>query len=326
MIGTMRARLFLAGLLAATGVAPASALTIGGGGGRARDCLMAFDGGFNEPSLRPRKYHCTDGDNTCDADGVINGTCQFLISACANSTYEPSCTLAGVNSIVVDHALDNGDLKFDTEFQAFQTRIDSEIEPPTATADNCTNPTTFNVTVKGPFKNNVCKRNKKQIRITTLSSVIGGRLYIDKDRLDLTCDPAPNGCDPATFYTGTYDRIQRQIFNQTCAVSGCHDSQSQSGSLLLESGAALTNLVNVPPSAENPGAGAAGYLRVTKTGPTTGDASTSFLYKKITNDLGAGMGSRMPLVGPVLDPALIEVIRLWIEAGAPSMGWVPGTD
>lgn len=323
MLGTMRARLFLAGLLAATVVPPASALTIGGGGGRSRDCLMAFDGDFNDPAARPRKYRCTDGDPACDADGLVNGKCQFQISACANSTYEPSCTLAGVQSVVVDHALDNGDLKFDTQFQAFQNRIDSELDPPTATADDCTNPTTFTVNVIGPLKGNVCKRNKKQIRITTLSSVIAGRIYVDKDRLDLVCDPAPNGCDPATFFTGTYDRIQKQIFNQTCAVSGCHDSQSQTGNLLLESGASYTNLVNVAP--DNNAAGTAGYLRIRQTSPTTGDASTSFLYKKITNDLGTGMGSRMPLVGPVLDSTLIEVIRLWIEAGAPQTGWVPGT-
>jgi hypothetical protein len=34
----------------------------------------------------------------------------------------------------------------------------------------------------------------------------------------------------------------------------------------------------------------------------------------------------MPLIGPPLDAHLIDVIRLWIDAGAPDTGWVPGTD
>ena len=62
----------------------------------------------------------------------------------------------------------------------------------------------------------------------------------------MECDPAPSGCDPMAIYTGTFDRIQRQIFNQSCAVSGCHDSQSQTGGLLLETGAAHTNLDRRP--------------------------------------------------------------------------------
>jgi uncharacterized membrane protein YphA (DoxX/SURF4 family) len=49
-------------------------------------------------------------------------------------------------------------------------------------------------------------------------------------------------------------------------------------------------------------------------------------YHKLTGDLQSGMGQRMPLIGASLDPALIDIIRLWIEAGAPQTGWVPGTD
>jgi hypothetical protein len=62
------------------------------------------------------------------------------------------------------------------------------------------------------------------------------------------------------------------------------------------------------------------------TGPSSGDPSTSFIYHKLTGDLQLGMGQRMPLIGASLDPALIDIIRLWIEAGAPQTGWVPGTD
>jgi hypothetical protein len=317
-------RAALAALCSGFVAVPAMAITIGGGGGQSRDCLLAFSGTFNDPAAKPNKYRCTDGDVACDNDGIVNGKCEFRVAACANSTYNAAkCSLAGVQNVTVDHALDNGDPDFDTEFQAFQTRIDSELSLPTATLDDCTNPTTLSVTVKGPLDGNVCRRNKKQVRITTLSQVLSGKLYVDKDRLKLTCDPAPAGCDPLVFYSGTYDRIQKQVFNTSCAVSGCHDSESQSGDLLLEAGASYTNTVNVNP--DNGTALGAGLKRITTSSPTTGDPNTSFLFRKITNDLAPGMGSRMPLVGPALDANLIEIIRLWIEAGAPQTGWVPGT-
>jgi hypothetical protein len=50
------------------------------------------------------------------------------------------------------------------------------------------------------------------------------------------------------------------------------------------------------------------------------------MYHKITGDLGAGLGARMPFGKPQLPANLIEIMRLWIEAGAPQIGWVPGTD
>jgi hypothetical protein len=68
------------------------------------------------------------------------------------------------------------------------------------------------------------------------------------------------------------DRIQRQIFNQSCAKSGCHDSQTQQGGLLLESGASYTNLIDVAP--QNLGAVAAGWKRVDA---ANASAETSFL-------------------------------------------------
>jgi hypothetical protein len=229
----------------------------------------------------------------------------------------------GVESITVDHALDNGDRKFDPEFQALQSRIDNGIDPPT-TDPACTTPTNIHVLVQGPFAGNTCKRGRKDIRLTAISQPSGGRFYKDKDKLQLVCDPAPAGCDPGELYDGTFDRIQRQIFNQTCAVSGCHDSQSQAGGMILEIGASHGNLVDATPT--NAVAAAAGWKRVMTTGPSSGDPDSSFIYHKLTGDLDPGMGQRMPLVGPSLDPALIEIIRLWIEAGAPETGWVPGTD
>jgi hypothetical protein len=317
---TLRVAMLLAVALCAA--SDASALTVSGGGSPKTDCLTVFDADANYPSSAPKSIRCVDGD-PCDVDGEVNGSCQFRVAVCANYAGDDRCTLAGVESVVVDHALDNGDRRFDPEFQALQSRIDNSIDPPSSDA-SCTVPTNLHVPLLGPFTNNVCKRGRKEIRITTRSTPIGGKVYKDKDKFRLTCDPAPAGCDPNSLYTGTFDRIQRQIFNQSCAVSGCHDSQSQTGGMILEVGAAYTNLVNVTPN--NATAAAAGWKRVMTTGPSSGDPNTSFIYHKLTGDLQPGMGQGMPLIGASLDPALIDIIRLWIEAGAPETGWVPGTD
>ena len=39
----------------------------------------------------------------------------------------------------------------------------------------------------------------------------------------------------------------------------------------------------------------------------------------------ASFGGRMPLGKPKLNKTLINAIQLWIAAGAPDTGWVPGT-
>jgi hypothetical protein len=303
--------------------AAASALIIGGGGSAATDCLAVFqvaDG----VALKGNKISCVDGDPSCDADGAVNGSCQIPVAVCANSTALRACTLIGLESIILQHAMDNGDPKFDPEFQALQTRIDSTTEPPATDADLCTTPTNFHVLIKGPFKSgpkNKCSSNTKALKLTATSTVIAGKVTTDIDSLTLSCAPAAtNGCDPQALFTGTYDRIQRQIFNQSCALSSCHDSQSQTGGLLLEGGASYTSLFNVDP--ENPGALVQGWKRV-----NPGDPTTSFIYHKVSGDLpDASFGGRMPKGKPKLNKTLINVLQAWITGGAPDTGWVAGTD
>jgi len=328
--GRLRARRgrLLAGLACGSLVlaGAAGAETYGGGGGATRDCLVVFDAPVNFPASKPRKVRCVDGDLTCDADGVVNGVCQFPVAVCVNSTFEPRCTLNGVDSIIVEHALDNGDRKFDPEFQALQSRIDSELlDPaPNTSADTCTTPVNFLVHVRGPTQNNKCRKDKKLIRMTSESTLIQGKRFLDKDKLKLICEPAPGQCSPQVFFSGTFDRIQKQIFNASCALGGCHDSQSQAGTLLLEQAGSHSNLIDVIP--ENAPAAAAGWKRVTTLSASTGDPDTSYLFHKVTGDLDTGFGARMPLGQPKLKSYLIDVIELWIAAGAPETGWVPGTD
>jgi len=313
------------------GAAEVDATVVGGGGSSRVDCLAAFDAAVNTPEKKPRNIRCADGDPACDLDQVANGVCNFRVSVCVNSTFNTSaCTLAGVRLVTVEHAADNGDPKFDPEFQALQTRIDSAVPPyPNTDSDVCTTATNFFVPIKGPFKDDKCKRNKKQIRIVTESTLAAGQgtILVDKDKIDLVCDPPVGGCDPGVLFDSTYDRVQRQVFNQSCAVSGCHDSNSffNAGNLLLEASAFPGNLINRTPT--NADADVLGWKRITQIDSMTGDPSTSYLVHKLNGDFpGPGFGDRMPKDRPKLDATLIDVIRLWIEAGAPETGWVPGTD
>src|SRR5262245_1844075 len=126
----LRDRRFVAIAAVALLAPSARAIVIGGGGSSRTDCLAVFDSAVNYPPDNPKRFRCKDGD-PCDADGIVNGVCAFDLTLCANSTYDPSrCTLAGVKSIVVDHAVDNGDRSFDPDFQALQNRIDNAIVGP----------------------------------------------------------------------------------------------------------------------------------------------------------------------------------------------------
>lgn len=298
----------------------AHATTVGGGGSKKTDCYAVFETSVALPENK-RKVICVDGDPACDFDATIDGQCTFDLAVCINSTFNPVCTKNGVESIFVDHSADNGDPKFDPDFQALQDRIMNELDLPSSEVDDCTAPSFLTVPVRGPFPGNRCQSGKKKVKMTTHSEfdIDAGKSFVDKDAMKFICKPAPTGCNPQTLFDGTYDRIQRQILDQNCAVSACHDSQSFAGGLLLETGASYTSLVNVAPV--NFAAGQLGWLRV-----TPNDDTTSFLYQKLQGGLDPSLGDRMPAGKGKLKSFLRDIIHLWILAGAPETGWVPGTD
>jgi hypothetical protein len=311
--------------------APAAAVIVGGGGSKSKDCLVVFDVDANFPATDPTQVRCVDGDSSCDADGTINGICSLRVKVCANSTFSSACSASGVAQINVEHSFDTAsDPKFDPDFLALRQTIDMDFTFPVTTADTCTDTVLFQLPIKGPLGNNHCGARKKKLKLESVSQPATG-LVNDTDTLKLYCEPAPatlHGCDPQKLFASTFDRIQKQIFNQNCALSGCHDSQSMSGGLLLETGAAYDNLVNH--MSANPLAIAAGWLRVDA--PMlgmSGNLDTSFLYHKIEGDLpDINYGLRMPRNRPKLNSTLRDIIRHWIEAGAPPNLpnlWVPGT-
>jgi hypothetical protein len=320
----------VAALAAALAISvPAAAVVVGGGGSPTKDCLVVFDVDANYPASDPTQVRCVDGDSSCDADLVVNGSCSLRVKVCANSTFSSECSVSGLAQINVDHSFDNGhDPKFDPDFLALRDRIGMDFIFPVTDADACTSTVIFKVPIKGPLGNNKCSPRKKKLKLHSVSQPSAGAVD-DTDTLKLSCLPAPlTGCNPQTLFASTFDRIQKQIFNQSCALGGCHDSQTKTGDLLLETGASYGNLVNALPN--NPSAAGAGWLRVTAQVPgVSGDPDSSFLLHKIEGDLpDTSYGVRMPRNRPKLNSTLREIIRLWIEAGAPPNtlnNWVPGT-
>lgn len=303
----------------------ARATVVGGGGARARDCVAVFDAAVNSPAppQKPRHVDCVDG-MACDQDGARNGRCQFTVRLCVNATTLPDCTPGDADALTVDHALDNGDPRFDTEFQALQNRANLLGFPDNTTADECTLASLITVRLQPPSGTGPWQKGVKKLRVTTFGRA-SGRITTDGDRMLFTCRPEGNGLyTPLELYNGTFDRIAVEVFARRCAVSGCHDSQGHKANQILLPNAAYSQIVGVTPYTA--AAAAAGLERV-----TPGDPSTSLLYRKITNDLLPGWGGSMPRTGPALTPAQIDLIRLWIlgdgvTGPAPAGGWVQGTD
>jgi len=102
--------------------------------------------------------------------------------------------------------------------------------------------------------------------------------------------------------------IQNNIFTPTCSVAGCHSGPPgpnlPTGMDLSSAAASFSSLINIA-SFQEPA-----IFRV-----AVGDADNSYLIHKLEGT--SVQGSRMPQGGPFLDQATIDVIRLWIDSGAP---------
>ena len=104
------------------------------------------------------------------------------------------------------------------------------------------------------------------------------------------------------------ESIQNNIFTPTCSVPGCHSGPPgpnlPAGMDLSSADASVTSLFDIP-SIEVPT-----ILRI-----AVHDADNSYLIHKLEGT--SADNSRMPLGGPFLDQATIDVIRRWIDTGAP---------
>ena len=105
----------------------------------------------------------------------------------------------------------------------------------------------------------------------------------------------------------TLSMIQTQVFTPTC--SGCHSGPTSSalpsGMNLSSTAASFAALVNV-----------ASLQVSTLNRVTPSDTANSYLIQKLEGT--AAMGVRMPQGGPFLDQATMDMIKQWINDGAPN--------
>lgn len=139
-----------------------------------------------------------------------------------------------------------------------------------------------------------------------------------------TPTPTPTvGCGEATPFASTFQAIQKVIFeNHSCNTSVCHGSLGMQGGLELSPDVAYDNIF------EQPALGVASLNLI-----EPGDKDRSYLWLKLAaatdpSKLPAGFqiaGAAMPNGLPPISEEELEAIRLWIYAGAPEGGTVPGT-
>ena len=109
----------------------------------------------------------------------------------------------------------------------------------------------------------------------------------------------------------TFSQVQGLLISRGCAEGACHSGSDPAGSLELESDAAYEALVGQP--CLMPGAAELGMNLV-----TPGEPDQSFLYLKLTMDhADETFGLPMPMYGDGLSVDETELVRRWIEDGAP---------
>ena len=98
-----------------------------------------------------------------------------------------------------------------------------------------------------------------------------------------------------------FSDIQENIFNQSCAFSGCHSTGSVSPDL---SGNSYQKIVN------QQGSVGLDYIK-------PNDPTNSYLLQKVLGSNSIS-GSRMPLSSSPLSQAKIDALTEWINKGAPN--------
>ncbi len=126
-------------------------------------------------------------------------------------------------------------------------------------------------------------------------------------------------CGEKEELSPTFDLIQSNILDTSCAISGCHQSTADATfiehGLVLEKSVAFENLVDAEPT--NANAKADGLLRVFPNNP-----AKSLLFHKIYSNINhhhhnSDYGNPMPLGLELLSEGQVEFIKRWIAAGAP---------
>lgn len=109
----------------------------------------------------------------------------------------------------------------------------------------------------------------------------------------------------------TITYLQKNFYDVSCAVGGCHEGASSAAGLDLSAGNTVANVFGVP-SVQIPAMDLV----------EPGDPANSYLLKKLE---GTGLGQRMPLSGGSIQAATIEAVRDWIAGlrqPQPNIEWI----
>jgi hypothetical protein len=126
-------------------------------------------------------------------------------------------------------------------------------------------------------------------------------LIISLTGCKVTVEPEVNNSLPDNS-SATFSTIQKEIFDVSCALPGCHSGADAAAGMDLSSGLAFNNLVNVPSTSNT------NFVRV-----QPGNSANSFIIKRLRNT-GESSGI-MPPSGKLSENA-IQLIETWINNGA----------
>jgi hypothetical protein len=259
-------------LVAADAAAQCPPSCAGGGGPASSDCFLAY-GGASGPTIT-----CTDGNPSCDVDGVIDGTCTFGVTACTNVTVG-ACTATPLDAPPTAIAKGTGAEAFVAALAQLST-----------TTQACTEPGLVKLTIaNSPSK---LKPAKVTLKVT---AVAGGKK--DKDKLRFVCNPGQPGLAANV----------QPIFTDTCTFAGCHAGAFPQSGMNLEAGQAAESLAQK--------ALASKLLRV-KPGSVKKSFLTKGLFGLGARQMPDGCPDILPPVERCLTPTEVYTILAWIQAGA----------
>jgi len=141
---------------------------------------------------------------------------------------------------------------------------------------------------------------KMKIRIVFLISLILLSIVLWSCSSDNPTEPDP-GTNSSPAPISKLSDIQTKVFNQSCALSGCHGSTNNQAGLLLTTGNSFSNLVNVQ---------SVFFPQFKRVEPNN---STNSLLIKI---LKGEVSPQMPFNRTPLSAAVIDSIAKWIDNGA----------
>jgi hypothetical protein len=138
-----------------------------------------------------------------------------------------------------------------------------------------------------------------------MRKVVIGSLIVLMQVVVAGCGNSHNSPPPVAGDVATFIRVQNEVFLQTCATAGCHDTITRQAALDLSAGQAYVQIVNIA-SVQIPS-----LMRI-----APNDPGNSYLFQKISSSSPAA-GLRMPS-GAILADSQINLVRDWILRGAPN--------